>query len=64
VAGRVVVAALAAALVGGVAAVAGRTTASDPGVSEPGVKAPWADPTCRELIAIPKRGWICERHQP
>jgi hypothetical protein len=60
----VIVAALVSALVGGVAAVAGRTTADEPGVSEMRVQAPWADPSCRELIAIPKRGWVCERHRP
>jgi hypothetical protein len=60
----VVVGAMVAALVGGLAAVAGRTTSSEPGVSEPRLQAPWSDPSCRELIAIPKRGWICERHWP
>ena len=60
----VIVAAMVVATVGGVAAVAGRTTASEPRVSEPRLQAPWTDPSCRELIAIPKRGWICERYDP
>jgi hypothetical protein len=28
------------------------------------LQAPWADPSCRELIAIPKRGWACENDWP
>jgi hypothetical protein len=60
----VIVAARVAATVGGVASLAGRTTAPEPSVGEPHLQAPWADPSCRELIAIPKRGWICERHGP
>jgi hypothetical protein len=61
---RVVVAAMVSTMVGGVVAAAGRTTASDPGVSEVRLQAAWADPSCRELIAMPKRGWVCESHRP
>jgi hypothetical protein len=60
----VIVAALVSTMVGGVVAVAGRTMASEPGASEQHVQAPLADPSCRELIVVPKRGWVCERHQP
>ena len=60
----VIVAALVSTMVGGVVAAAGRTTASEPGAAEPRVQAPLADPSCRELIALPKRGWVCERHRP
>ena len=60
----VIVAAMVAAIVGGVVAVAGRTMASEPGAGEPSLQAPWADPSCRELIALPKRGWVCENHRP
>jgi hypothetical protein len=60
----VIVAALASAMVGGVVAVTGRTMASEPGAGDVRVQAPWTDPSCRELIAIPKRGWVCETHRP
>jgi hypothetical protein len=60
----VIVAALVSALVGGVVAVAEPTPASEPGAGELRLQAPWGDPTCRELIALPKRGWVCERHRP
>jgi hypothetical protein len=60
----VIVAAMVSALVGGVVAAAGRTVASEPGVSESRLEAPPADPSCRELIAIPKRGWVCEDRRP
>jgi len=60
----VIVAALVSAMVGGVVAVAERTMASEPGAGELRLQAPWADPSCRELIALPKRGWVCERHRP
>jgi hypothetical protein len=60
----VIVAAMVAALVGGVVAVAGRTMASEPVVSESRLEAPPVDPSCRELIAIPKRGWVCEDRRP
>jgi hypothetical protein len=60
----VIVAAMVSALVGGAVAVAGRTMASEPGVSEFRVEAPAVDPSCRELIAIPKRGWVCEDRRP
>jgi hypothetical protein len=57
----VIVAAMVSALVAGVVALAGRTTASEPGVSGSRLEAPAVDPSCRELIAIPKRGWVCMR---
>jgi hypothetical protein len=60
----VIVAAMVSALVGGVTAVAGRTMASEPGVSESRLEAPPVDPSCRKLIAIPKRGWVCEDRRP
>jgi hypothetical protein len=61
----VVVAAMVSALVGGVVNVAGRTAVSEPvpGVPEPGVQAPALDPSCRQLIAFPKRGWVCVDHR-
>jgi hypothetical protein len=40
------------AMVGGVAAMAGHTTASEPDVSAPRLQALSADPSCRELISI------------
>jgi hypothetical protein len=63
----VIVAAMVAALVAGAVAVAGRTMATEPGVSGSrleGLEAPLADPSCRELIAIPKRGWVCVDRRP
>jgi hypothetical protein len=60
----VIVAAMVSALVGGVTAVAGRTMASEPSASESRLEAPPVDPSCRELIAIPKRGWICKDRRP
>jgi hypothetical protein len=60
----VVVAAMVSALVGGMTAVAGRTIASEPGVSESRVEAPPVDPACRELLAVPKRGWVCADRRP
>jgi hypothetical protein len=48
-----IVATMVSALVGGVVAVAGRTTASEPGVSQSRLEASPVDPSCRELIAIP-----------
>jgi hypothetical protein len=60
----VIVAALASAMVGGMVAAAGRTTASEPGTAQPHLQAPWDDPSCRQLIALPKRGWVCENHRP
>jgi hypothetical protein len=60
----VVVAAMVSALVGGVVAAAGRTTASEPGTSEARLEASPVDPSCRELIAIPKRGWVCAGRRP
>jgi hypothetical protein len=62
----VIVAALVSTIVGGVVAAAERMTASEPGASasELRLQTPLADPSCRELIALPKRGWVCESHQP
>ena len=60
----VIVAAMVSALVGGVVAAGGRTLASEPGVSECRLEAPLLDPSCRELIAIPKRGWVCVDRRP
>jgi hypothetical protein len=60
----VIVAAMVSALVGGVVAVAGRTMASEPIVSEARLEAPPVNPSCRELIAIPKRGWVCQDRRP
>jgi hypothetical protein len=60
----VIVAAMVSAPVGGVTAAAGRTMASEPGASESRVEAPLLDPSCRQLIAIPKRGWVCEDRRP
>ena len=60
----VIVAAMVSAMVGGVTAVAGRTMASEPGAGDLHVQAPWADPSCRQLIALPKRGWVCRDHRP
>ena len=60
----VIVAAMVSALVGGVTAVAGRTMASEPGVSESRVEAPSLDPSCREFIVVPKRGWVCVDGRP
>jgi hypothetical protein len=60
----VIAAAMVSALVGGVVAVAGRTMAYEPGVSESRLEAPPIDPSCRELLAIPKWGWVCEDRRP
>jgi len=60
----VIVAAMVSALVGSVVVVAGRTMASEPGVSESRFEAPPIDPSCRELLAIPKRGLVCEDRRP
>jgi hypothetical protein len=60
----VIVAAVVSAMVGGVVAVAERTMASEPGAGELRLQAPWTDPSCRELIALPKRGSVCENHRP
>jgi hypothetical protein len=60
----VIVAAMVSALVGGVVAAAGRTMASEPGAGEPRLEAAPVDPSCRELIAIPKRGWVCADRRP
>jgi hypothetical protein len=59
----VIVAAMVSAMMGGALAVTGRTIASEPGARELHLQAPWADPSCRELIALPKRGWVCEHHR-
>ena len=60
----VIVAAMASAMVGGVVSVAGRTVASEPGAGDLRLQAPWEDPSCRELIALPKWGWVCESYRP
>jgi hypothetical protein len=60
----VIVAAMVSALVGGVVAVTEHTMASEPAVSESSLGAPPVDPSCRQLIAIPKRGWVCEDRRP
>jgi hypothetical protein len=60
----VIVAAMVSALVAGVVAVPDRTTASEPGVVAPRLEAPPFDPSCRELLAIPKWGWVCEDRRP
>ena len=60
----VIVAAMVSAMVGGVVAVAGRTTATEAGVGELRIQAPRVDPSCRQLSAIPKRGWVCGSHRP
>jgi hypothetical protein len=60
----VIVAAMVSALVAGVVAVSDRPTASQPGVVESRLEAPPIDPSCRELLAIPKSGWVCEDRRP
>jgi hypothetical protein len=60
----VIVAAMVSALVGGVVAMAGRTMASEPAVGQSRLDAPVVDPSCRELIAIPKHGWVCADRRP
>ena len=60
----VIVAAMVSAMVGGVVAVVGRTTATEAGVGELRIQAPRVDSSCRQLIAIPKRGWVCGSHRP
>jgi hypothetical protein len=59
----VIMAVLVSTLVGGVVAATGRPPASRPATGELRLQAPWADPSCRELIALPKRGWVCERYR-
>jgi hypothetical protein len=53
------------AMVGGAVGVAGRATVAEPAASvrEVRVQAPVLDPACRELVAIPKRGWVCVHHR-
>jgi hypothetical protein len=60
----VIVVAIVSALVGGVIAAGGGTMASEPGVGPSRLAAPPVEPSCRELVAIPKRGWVCERRRP
>jgi hypothetical protein len=60
----VIVAAMVSALVAGVVAVADRTMASEPGAVETRLEAPPIDPSCRELLAMPKWGWVCEDRRP
>jgi hypothetical protein len=45
-------------------AVADRTMASEPDVIETRLEAPPIDPSCRELLAMPKWGWVCEDRRP
>jgi hypothetical protein len=52
------------ALVAAVVAVTDRPMASEPGVVESRLEAPPIDPSCRELLAIPKWGWVCEERRP
>ena len=60
----VIVAAVVSAMVGGAVAVAERTMASEPGAGDLRLQATWVDPSCRELIALPKWGWVCVNHRP
>ena len=60
----VIVAAMVSAMVGGAVAVTGRTMASETAGGELRIQAPWADPACRQLIVLPKRGWVCEDRRP
>jgi hypothetical protein len=60
----VMVAAMVSALVAAVVAVTDRPMASEPGVVESRLEAPPIDPSCRELLAIPKWGWVCEERRP
>ena len=60
----VIVSALVSAMVGSTVAMTGHTTASEPGAGDRRLQAPWEDPSCRELIALPKRGWVCESRRP
>jgi hypothetical protein len=60
----VLVAAVVSAVVSGAVAEDGPTPASEPGAGELRLQAPWEDPSCRELIALPKRGWVCEHRRP
>jgi anti-sigma-K factor RskA len=60
----VIAAAMVSALVAGVVAVADRTMVSEPGVIETRLEAPPIDPSCRELLAMPKWGWVCEDRRP
>jgi hypothetical protein len=52
------------ALVAAVVAVTDRPMASEPGAVESRLEAPPIDPSCRELLAIPKWGWVCEERRP
>jgi anti-sigma-K factor RskA len=60
----VIAAAMVSALVAGAVAVADRTMASEPRVIETRLEAPPIDPSCRELLAMPKWGWVCEDRRP
>ena len=60
----VILAAMVSALVAGVVAAADGTTASEPGVVASRLEEPPIDPSCRELLAIPKWGWVCEDRRP
>jgi hypothetical protein len=54
------VSALVAAVVAGV----DRPMASEAAVVESRLEAPPIDPSCRELLAMPKWGWVCEGRRP
>jgi hypothetical protein len=60
----VIAAAMVSALVAGAVAVADRTMASERDVIETRLEAPPIDPSCRELLARPKWGWVCEDRRP
>jgi hypothetical protein len=52
------------ALVAAVVAGADRPMASEAAVVESRLEAPPIDPSCRELLAMPKWGWVCEDRRP
>jgi hypothetical protein len=60
----VIVAAMVSALVAAVVAGADRPMASEAAVVESRLEAPPIDPSCRELLAMPKWGWVCEDRRP
>jgi hypothetical protein len=41
-----------------------RPMASEAAVVESRLEAPPIDPSCRELLAMPKWGWVCEGRRP
>ena len=60
----VIVAAMVSALVAAVVAGADRPMASEAAVVESRLEAPPIDPSCQELLAMPKWGWVCEDRRP